>query len=188
MRRLRVLCQHARSLFRGAKADAELARELAFHLEQLTRENIDSGMAQRTLGGVAQIEEQCRDQTTHRLDDGSAEGLRLRTAHAGQVARLHFAGRSHPGARGRCEHRRLCALRGSSAALLSLPRTGTAGPHHGHARAAGHQPRRPGEFPYHAAPGRVYEWYVRIMMIAAGAEIPPRQHLGGGERHECCRT
>jgi predicted permease len=49
--------------------DAELARELAFHLEQLTRENIASGMepatarlaAQRTLGGVAQIEEQCRD-------------------------------------------------------------------------------------------------------------------------------
>lgn len=69
MRLLRVLRQRARSLVRGAKADAELARELAFHLEQLTRENIACGMdpaaarlaAQRTLGGVAQIEEQCRD-------------------------------------------------------------------------------------------------------------------------------
>ena len=69
MRLLRVLRQRARSLVRGAKADAELARELAFHLEQLTRENIASGMepaearlaAQRALGGVAQIEEQCRD-------------------------------------------------------------------------------------------------------------------------------
>ena len=69
MRLLRVLRQRARSLVRAAKADAELARELAFHLEQLTRENIAGGMkpaaallaAQRTLGGVAQIEEQCRD-------------------------------------------------------------------------------------------------------------------------------
>jgi putative ABC transport system permease protein len=69
MRLLRVLRQRARSLFRGAKADAELARELAFHLEQLTRENIANGMepaqarfaARRALGGLAQIEEQCRD-------------------------------------------------------------------------------------------------------------------------------
>ncbi len=70
MRLLRVLRQRARSLFRTGKADSELARELQFHLEQLTRENIDSGMspgaarqaAMRALGGVAQVEEQCRDQ------------------------------------------------------------------------------------------------------------------------------
>lgn len=69
MRLLRVLLQRARSLVHSARADAELDRELAFHLEQLTRENIAGGMepaaaglaAQRTLGGVAQIEEQCRD-------------------------------------------------------------------------------------------------------------------------------
>jgi hypothetical protein len=69
MRLLRVLGQRARSVVRGAKADAELARELACHLEQLTRENIACGMApaaarvaaQRTLGGVEQIEEQRRD-------------------------------------------------------------------------------------------------------------------------------
>jgi putative ABC transport system permease protein len=69
MRLIRILRQRARSLLRGARADAELARELAFHLEQLTRENIAAGMepaaarlaARRALGGVAQIEEQCRD-------------------------------------------------------------------------------------------------------------------------------
>ncbi len=69
MRVLRVLRQRVRSIVRGAKADAELARELEFHLEQLTRENIAGGMkpaearlaARRTLGGLAQIEEQCRD-------------------------------------------------------------------------------------------------------------------------------
>ena len=70
MRLLRVFRQRARSLFRGAKVDAELENELAYHLEQLTRENIASGMepgearleARRALGGVALIEEQCRDQ------------------------------------------------------------------------------------------------------------------------------
>ena len=69
MRFLRVLRQRARSLVRGGKADAELARELELHLEQLIQENIASGMepaaarhaARRAMGGVAQIEEECRD-------------------------------------------------------------------------------------------------------------------------------
>ena len=67
---LRILRQRARSLFRGAKVDAELQRELAYHLDQLTEENIASGMdagaarraARSTMGGVALIEDQCRDQ------------------------------------------------------------------------------------------------------------------------------
>jgi len=70
MRLLRTLRQRARSLFRRAKVDAELDNELQYHLEQLTRENIASGMstrdarlaAQRSLGGMASIEEQCRDE------------------------------------------------------------------------------------------------------------------------------
>src|SRR5579872_6361783 len=70
MRLLRVLRQRARSLFRRARVDAELETELQFHLEQLTRENIASGMdaeeaslaAKRQLGGEPLIEEQCRDQ------------------------------------------------------------------------------------------------------------------------------
>lgn len=70
MRLLRVFRQRARSLFRSAKVDAELENELQYHLEQLTRENMAQGLeagaarlaARRELGGVAQIEEQCRDQ------------------------------------------------------------------------------------------------------------------------------
>jgi len=65
-----VFRQRARSLFRSAQVDAELENELALHLEQLTRENMALGMeaaearlaARRVLGGVAQIEEQCRDE------------------------------------------------------------------------------------------------------------------------------
>ena len=70
MRMLRVLRQRARSLFRGARVDAELENELVFHVEQLTRENMASGMnaaeariaARRALGGEAYFAEQCRDQ------------------------------------------------------------------------------------------------------------------------------
>ena len=78
MRLLRILRQRARSLLRGANVDAELARELDFHLEQLTRENVAAGMdpaearraAKRALGRVAQLEEQCRDhRRVHGLTD-----------------------------------------------------------------------------------------------------------------------
>jgi len=70
MRLLRVFRQRVRSLFRTSEVDSELASELEFHLDQLTQENIASGMdarqarlaALRDLGGVPLIEEQCRDQ------------------------------------------------------------------------------------------------------------------------------
>ncbi len=70
MRLLRVIRQRARSLFRAAKVEAELENELRYHLEELTRENFARGMpldearlaARRMLGGLASIEEQCRDQ------------------------------------------------------------------------------------------------------------------------------
>jgi putative ABC transport system permease protein len=66
----RVAVLRLRSLLRADRAEAELAGEFAFHLEQLVRENIDSGMssseahraARRKLGNVALLEEQCRDQ------------------------------------------------------------------------------------------------------------------------------
>jgi len=69
MRLLRVFRQRVRSLFRSAQVDGELENELAYRLEQLTKENIASGMepaearfeARRTLGGMALLEEQCRD-------------------------------------------------------------------------------------------------------------------------------
>src|SRR5687767_5845752 len=44
MRLIRILRQRIRSLFRSEQADRELDNELAFHLEQLTRENEASGM------------------------------------------------------------------------------------------------------------------------------------------------
>ncbi|MEZ5363661.1 MAG: ABC transporter permease [Bryobacterales bacterium] len=69
MRFIRVLQQRLRSILRGSRVDEELTRELAFHLDKLTQENIDAGMApdearraaRRSLGGLAQLEEQCRD-------------------------------------------------------------------------------------------------------------------------------
>jgi macrolide transport system ATP-binding/permease protein len=64
-----VLRMRARSLFRRTQVDQELKDELREHLEQQIQENISRGMssdeARRSallaMGGVAQIEEQCRD-------------------------------------------------------------------------------------------------------------------------------
>ncbi|HEY3455554.1 MAG TPA: ABC transporter permease, partial [Bryobacteraceae bacterium] len=58
-----------RSLFRRPNVDCELETELRFHLDQLIEEKISSGMppeearraAQRTIGGTAQYQEECRD-------------------------------------------------------------------------------------------------------------------------------
>src|SRR6476619_963962 len=58
-----------RSLFGGPSVDFELEAELRFHLDQLTEENISSGMppdearraARRMIGGIAQYKEECRD-------------------------------------------------------------------------------------------------------------------------------
>ncbi len=69
MRVVRKLKLRLRSILFRQYADDQLHGELVFHLEQLTRENIESGMgpeearlaAERSLGGVAQIEEECRD-------------------------------------------------------------------------------------------------------------------------------
>src|SRR5260221_6805908 len=58
-----------RSLCRRPNVEFELEAELRFHLDQLIEENISSGMApeearraaQRTIGGIAQYKEECRD-------------------------------------------------------------------------------------------------------------------------------
>lgn len=60
----------ARSLTRRGDVESELSDELRFHLDQQIEENIARGMppeearyaALRTVGGIAQIEEQCRDE------------------------------------------------------------------------------------------------------------------------------
>jgi predicted permease len=58
-----------RSLCRRSSAELDLEAELLFHLDQLIEEKISSGMpreeaqraARRTIGGVAQYKEECRD-------------------------------------------------------------------------------------------------------------------------------
>jgi predicted permease len=66
-----------RSLFGKRRVEQELDRELRFHLDQQTQENIAGGMsadqahraALRRLGGVTQIQEECRDmRRTNQLD------------------------------------------------------------------------------------------------------------------------
>src|SRR5262245_25060941 len=69
MRRARILKQRLASLFRRQHAEVELDRELALHLEQLTKENIARGMtesearleARRAFGSFAFTQEACRD-------------------------------------------------------------------------------------------------------------------------------
>ncbi|MGH9629627.1 MAG: permease prefix domain 1-containing protein, partial [Bryobacteraceae bacterium] len=58
-----------RSLFHRRRVDFELETEIRFHLDQLIEENIASGMppeearmaALRTIGGIANFQEECRD-------------------------------------------------------------------------------------------------------------------------------
>jgi putative ABC transport system permease protein len=69
-RLMRSTRQALRSWLRKERADAELSSELAFHLDLLVLENVARGMspsearnaARQTLGNVASLEDQCRDQ------------------------------------------------------------------------------------------------------------------------------
>lgn len=78
MRFLDKLRLRLRSLFRRREVESELDAELRFHLEQLTEENISAGMrpndardaARRTMGGIAQYQEECRDlRRVHLVED-----------------------------------------------------------------------------------------------------------------------
>lgn len=74
-RRFDILRLRLRSLFRRGRVERELDKELSFHLAQQVEENIARGMspqaareaAQHALGGLAQIQEECRDmrRTSH---------------------------------------------------------------------------------------------------------------------------
>jgi predicted permease len=74
-----------RSLWRRPNVEFELDAELRFHLEQLIEENISSGMppdearraAQRTIGGVAQYKEECRDMRRVNFVEDLARDLRF---------------------------------------------------------------------------------------------------------------
>ena len=73
MRWLEKLMLRWRSLFRRPEVEQELDAELRFHLQQQIDENLAAGMsaaeasyaACRTIGGLTQIQEECRD--TRRL-------------------------------------------------------------------------------------------------------------------------
>ena len=64
-----ILRNRFRSLLQRARVEEELNKELRFHLDQQTEEHLAHGMplsearlaASRELGGVAQIQEECRD-------------------------------------------------------------------------------------------------------------------------------
>src|SRR5271170_1147371 len=64
-----ILQLRLRSLLRRAQVEHELGKELQFHLDQQTEENLSQGMtrdaakaaALRKLGRLAQVQEECRD-------------------------------------------------------------------------------------------------------------------------------
>ncbi|MDX2150590.1 MAG: ABC transporter permease [Bryobacteraceae bacterium] len=85
MRALDKLHLRLRTLLRRRTVESELADELHFHLDQLTQENIAAGMtredarlaARRSLGGLAQYQEECRDMRRLNLVDDLGRDLRL---------------------------------------------------------------------------------------------------------------
>src|SRR4051812_5398257 len=87
MRALDKLRLRLRSLLRRENVDRELADELHFHLNQLTEENLASGMAPeeariaalRSIGGIAQYQEECRDMRQMNLIEDSWRDLRHAT-------------------------------------------------------------------------------------------------------------
>ncbi|HEY4363775.1 MAG TPA: ABC transporter permease [Bryobacteraceae bacterium] len=92
---LRIVRQRLRSLLGKSRVDAELSHELAFHFDQLVRENVAEGMnpqdarraARRVLGNVGLLEEQCRDQRRTRwFDDARQDAV-----YAGRMMRKNPA-------------------------------------------------------------------------------------------------
>jgi putative ABC transport system permease protein len=89
LRLLRVARQRLRALVRREVVDDELARELSFHVEQLTEEYLERGMsepearraARRAIGNIPLLEEQCRDTRTvtwwHDLRQDVVYGARM---------------------------------------------------------------------------------------------------------------
>jgi len=73
-----------RDRFRGKHVDQELREELRDHLERQIQVNLEKGMsmedaryeASRALGGVTQIEQQCRDARGHNFIENAIQDLR----------------------------------------------------------------------------------------------------------------
>src|ERR1051325_2721475 len=78
MRALDKVRLRLRSLLRRPDVERELDEEFRFHLDQLVEENIAAGMpadearklAIRTIGGISQLQEECRDmRRTNYIDE-----------------------------------------------------------------------------------------------------------------------
>jgi len=73
-----------RSLFSRTRVEQELDDELRFHLEQQIEENLADGMtleaarhkARRTIGGIAQVREECRDMRGLNMVDNAVQDFR----------------------------------------------------------------------------------------------------------------
>jgi hypothetical protein len=97
-RLIRVWRLRLRSLLRRHTVDAELHRELAFHLDQLVAEKIEEGLspaaarkaAYRTFGNIAALEEFCRDERRvswlHDVRQDIVYGVRILRKHPGFTA------------------------------------------------------------------------------------------------------
>src|SRR5687767_12682375 len=81
---LRQLCSRLAGLFRRRRLEAEMADEMRQHLDRRTQEKIIDGFtpdearygAQREFGGVAQVQEQCRDERRFIGLEQSAQDVR----------------------------------------------------------------------------------------------------------------
>ncbi|HET7892886.1 MAG TPA: ABC transporter permease [Candidatus Sulfotelmatobacter sp.] len=75
---------HLRDRFRRKQVDRELSDELRDHLDQQTQVNLEKGMSEpdaryaalRSMGGVTQIEQQCRDARGHNFLESVLQDLR----------------------------------------------------------------------------------------------------------------
>ncbi len=105
MPRLRALLGFVRAWRRRSTFETEMAEEMRLHLEQRVEQHLRAGMsppearlaALRAFGGVAQIQDACRDQRRFAWLDGFAQdlrhGVRQLTRHPGfgAIAVLTFA-------------------------------------------------------------------------------------------------
>src|SRR5262245_43660797 len=84
MRPLDKLRLRFRSLFRRAKVEDELDREMQFHLDEQIQEYMNAGMdadearsaALREIGNITQLKEECRDKRGLQLFDEFVRNLR----------------------------------------------------------------------------------------------------------------
>ena len=101
-----------RSLLRRGAVERELDRELQFHLDQEIEKNVRLGLtpsaarsaALRRLGGIAQIQEECRDMRRTSYIENFVRDLQYAVPDARQSAGIHAGCHRHAGARDRRQH------------------------------------------------------------------------------------